>query len=67
MAIPQRPFTPESLAERWAVSDELVRQLCHQNKLRAFRVGRMFRIPVEAVEDYEACQTIGLEGSTDDS
>ena len=28
-----RPFTPESLADRWEVSAETVRQLCHQNAL----------------------------------
>ncbi len=61
-----RPFTPESLADRWEVSAETVRQLCHQNALRHFRVGRMFRIPAAAVEEYEAWQITGSDASTGD-
>lgn len=49
MATPSRPYTPETLAERWLVSGETVRSLCRQRALRHFRVGRMIRIPVDAV------------------
>lgn len=52
----ERPYTPETLADRWGVSDNTVRALCKQGALQHFRVGRMFRIPVSAVEEYEGCQ-----------
>ncbi|MGP1355995.1 excisionase family DNA-binding protein [Roseicyclus sp.] len=41
------------LAERWSCSAEAVRQMIHRGELRAFRVGRMFRIPFDAVEEKE--------------
>ena len=47
----ERPFTPETLADRWGCSAETVRQLVKAGRLRGFRVGRMFRIPAVAVED----------------
>ena len=50
-----RPFTPETLAERWLVSAETIRQLVHRGELRAFRVGRMIRIAQKDVEEFE-CQ-----------
>ena len=60
-----RPLTPEMLADRWLCSAETVRQLVKRGDLRGFRLGRMFRITMEAVEEYEACQNIGSVGSTD--
>ena len=60
-----RPLTPEMLADRWLCSAETVRQLVKRGDLRGFRVGRMIRIPMGAVEEYEACQNIGSAGSTD--
>ncbi|QRF66346.1 helix-turn-helix domain-containing protein [Rhodobacteraceae bacterium PD-2] len=51
-----RPLTPDKLAERWECSPETVRQLCRSNALRSFRLGRLYRIPMDAVEEYE-CQT----------
>ena len=51
-----RPVTPEILADRWQCSAETVRQLYKRGSLRGFRVGRMIRIPWEAVEEYEKCQ-----------
>jgi len=38
----ERPFTPETLADRWDCSAETVRQLVKAGRLRGFRVGRMF-------------------------
>lgn len=51
-----RPFTPDMLAERWQCSAETIRQMVKAGDLRGFRVGRMIRIPYEAVEEIE-CQT----------
>ena len=50
---PAAAFTPEGLADRWQVSSETIRQMIRRGDLRAFRVGRLFRIPPEAVEDIE--------------
>lgn len=50
-----RPLTPDMLAERWQCSAETVRQMVHRGELRGFRVGRMIRIPWDAVEEVE-CQ-----------
>lgn len=58
-----RPFTPDTLADQWDVSAETVRQLCHRGELRSFRVGRMFRIPPAAVEEFEARQASPMVGS----
>ncbi|WP_082024675.1 excisionase family DNA-binding protein [Mameliella alba] len=58
-----RPFTPDTLAERWACSAETVRQMVKRGELPGFRVGRLFRIPVNAVEEYEECQTSASDGS----
>lgn len=55
-----------TLAVRWGCSGETVRQMCASGRLPAFRVGRMWRIPAAAVEEYE-CGTIGSDGSRDGS
>ncbi|WP_413777641.1 helix-turn-helix domain-containing protein [Thalassovita sp.] len=52
----QRPFTPETLAAAWGCSAETVRNLCRSGTLKHFRLGRLYRIPANAVEEYE-CQT----------
>ncbi|MGK7663332.1 MULTISPECIES: helix-turn-helix domain-containing protein [unclassified Marinovum] len=61
-----RPFTPDTLAARWDCSAETVRQLFKRGALRGFRVGRMIRIPADAVEEYE-CQTSASEGCAADT
>ncbi|WP_127045186.1 helix-turn-helix domain-containing protein [Pseudorhodobacter sp. E13] len=53
--MPERPYTPDTLAARWQCSAETVRNLIKQGKLEGFRLGRMFRIPAQAVEEYEQC------------
>ena|SRR5690554_772324 len=53
MAEPARPYTPETLAERWDCSAQHVRRLISQGQLHAFRVGRLIRIRPEWVEEYE--------------
>src|SRR5438045_23353 len=48
-----RPFTPETLADRWSCSAEKVRQMIHRGELAGFRLGKLFRIPAVEVERYE--------------
>lgn len=68
MTAPARPMTPEQVAERWGCSPNHVRNLIHRGELRAFRLGRrLIRIPIEAIGEFEQCQNIESEGSTEDS
>ncbi|MDY0871117.1 excisionase family DNA-binding protein [Dongia rigui] len=48
-----RPFTLDGLAERWECSGSHVRKLCAAGKLRHFRIGSLYRIPVDAVLEFE--------------
>ena len=52
-----RPFTPETLGERWGCSAEKVRQMFHSGELPGFRLGKLIRIPMIEVERYECAQT----------
>jgi excisionase family DNA binding protein len=62
--LPPIPFTPETLADRWACSPNQVRALCRQGRLGHFRVGRgLFRIPQEAVIAYERLPDLPLAPS----
>jgi excisionase family DNA binding protein len=48
-----KPFTPESLGERWGCSAEKIRQMFHSGQLPGFRLGKLIRIPAVEVERYE--------------
>ncbi len=50
-----RPYSPESLAERWGCSSEKIRQMYHLGELGGFRLGKLIRIPAVEVERVE-CQ-----------
>ena len=50
-----RPFTPETLAERWGCSSQKIRQMSQNGDLACFRLGRLIRIPAIEVERIE-CQ-----------
>lgn len=63
----RQPFTPETLAERWGCSGETVRQMVRSGQLPGFRVGRMIRIPANAVEEHEKCQNIESDAFEADS
>lgn len=56
-----RPFTPETLANRWGVSATMIRNMCGAGEIEHFRLGKLYRIPAKAVEDYE-CQTSASDG-----
>lgn len=50
-----KPYSPETLAERWDCSSEKVRQMFHRGELNGFRLGKLIRIPAIEVQRYE-CQ-----------
>ena len=58
-----KPFSPETLAERWGCSAATVRNKCAAGELPHFRLGKLYRIPLHVVEGIEQCQTLPLEGS----
>lgn len=65
---PSRPYTPDSLAERWGCSAETIRNMIRDGRLQGFRVGRrLFRIPAAVVEEIEQCQTLPSDGCVADS
>jgi excisionase family DNA binding protein len=52
---PERPpLAPAELAERWGCSTTLIYDLLAAGSLRGFKLGKLWRIPVAAVEDYES-------------
>lgn len=55
--LPARPFSPETLAERWGCSSEKIRLMFHTGELAGFRLGKLIRIPAAEVERYECEST----------
>ena len=49
----QAVFRPSDLATRWGVSANTVRAEIERGALSAFRIGKLYRIKREAVEEYE--------------
>jgi excisionase family DNA binding protein len=60
-----RPYSPETLAERWGCSSEMVRQMCRRGELSFFRLGKLIRIPANEVERVECLS--GDSSNTEDS
>jgi excisionase family DNA binding protein len=60
--IAPRPFSPETLADRWGCSSEKVRQMCRRGELPYFRLGKLIRIPANEVERLE-CQNTASCGT----
>ncbi|MAM38506.1 MAG: hypothetical protein CL949_08375 [Erythrobacter sp.] len=51
---PERPpLSPADLAERWGCSTTLIYDLLAAGTLRGFKLGKLWRVPVSAVEEYE--------------
>jgi excisionase family DNA binding protein len=61
----ERPYTPESLADRWGCSPEKVRRMYHDGQVAGFRLGKLIRIPASEVARIE-CQTGTDSESTGD-
>ena len=49
----ERPYSPETLAERWGCSAEKIRRMYHDGELAGFRLGKLIRIPANEVERVE--------------
>ena len=48
-----KPYSTQTLAERWGCHPRTVRELIRKGELRPFRIGALVRIPAEEVERYE--------------
>ena len=55
----QSYFSPTQLSHRWAFHVESVRRMVREHRLPAVRIGRRLRIPIEAVEKFEASSSVG--------
>ncbi len=53
MAEPTRHYTIKTLAARWSMSPESVRQRILRGELAALRIGKLWRIRAAVVEAYE--------------
>jgi excisionase family DNA binding protein len=61
-----KPYSPETLADRWGCSAEKIRRMFHDGELAGFRLGKLIRIPAAEVDRYE-CQitdSSDIEGSS---
>ena len=56
-----RFLTVAEVAADMRVSDMTVYRLIHSGQMRAVRVGRSFRVPPEALEDYLAREALPLQ------
>lgn len=48
-----KPFSPETLAERWGCSAATVRSMCKRGEIAYFRLGKLYRIPATEVGRFE--------------
>ncbi len=48
-----KPFTPETLAERWECTPKHIRALTKRGELPHFTLGKLIRIPAECVRKIE--------------
>lgn len=53
-----RPFTPETLAERWNCSAQKIRNMVQNGEIVGFRLGKLIRIPAVEVERIECQQSL---------
>lgn len=61
-----KPYSPETLAERWGCSSEKVRIMCRNGEIASFRLGKLIRIPATEVELYE-CQNTPSQNTEENS
>ena len=46
-------LTPQQLGRRWGYCDKTIRRWIRAEELRAMRVKRQYRVPIEEVERFE--------------
>jgi excisionase family DNA binding protein len=65
----ERPYTPESLGERWEISERQVRRMLASGHIKGFKLGKLWRISAQEVTSVEArqCLTSSSERIEDNS
>ncbi|MEQ8588604.1 MAG: helix-turn-helix domain-containing protein [Thalassobaculaceae bacterium] len=58
-------LTVQEVADRWRCDYQVVARMARQRKIAAFKVGRLWRIPLSAVKEHESCNSIS--NSTEES
>lgn len=58
----QKPFSPQTLADRWGCSPDKIRIMYRAGELAGFTLGKLIRIPAQEVERYEC-----LSGDSQDT
>lgn len=48
-------LTVQEVADRWRCDYQVVARMARQRKIPAFKVGRLWRIPLAAVQERESC------------
>jgi len=61
-----KPFSPETLADRWGCSAAKVRTMYRDGEIAGFKLGKLIRIPAAEVERYE-CQITASPGTEENS
>lgn len=56
MTAQAKPYSPQTLAERWGCSAQKVRLMYRAGELGGFELGKLIRIPAAEVERFE-CQS----------
>src|SRR6185437_9014082 len=67
VAVSERPYSSEELAEHWGCSAQHIRDLVRSGALRSFRVGRLIRIPAIAVDEFEKCPPIAPSSTAENT
>ena len=65
MTRPDRPYSPQTLAERWGCAEGTVRKAIARGELSTFRIGTLIRISAAEVERFE-CQNTPCNDSEAD-
>lgn len=58
----QKPYSPQTLADRWGCSPDKIRIMYRAGELAGFTLGKLIRIPAQEVERYEC-----LSGDSQDT
>lgn len=58
-----KPFTPEEVAKRWDCSAAAIRTRIHKGELPAFRLGKLLRVPADAIAALEGISLEALQAS----
>jgi hypothetical protein len=62
-----RPYSPQTLGERWGCSPQKIRTMCRSGELASFTLGKLIRIPASEVERIECQSSTASEDTAESS